>query len=170
MRRTPSSAGPPAPAGPLKIWRFFPSSDPIFALFLSLSLSGGLLVEFWWCPGFHTTARELQTCTFEGPGASKTPPKFHEKSSPEREQERKWRRERQKTRNFGPPAFGPPPFEPPRCGALTFSRSVPHPSGPHPSGLHPSGGGPPGPHFFLCLGTYVPHFYHVAHLFFLCIF
>ena len=35
-------------------------------------------------PGLHTTTRELQTCTFQGPGASITPPKFHEKT-PERE-------------------------------------------------------------------------------------
>ena len=31
-------------------------------------------------PGFHKTTRELHTCTFEGPGASKTPPKFNEKT------------------------------------------------------------------------------------------
>ena len=70
------------------------------------SLSGGLLVEFWWClkrlgrqmctfgvlgllaapkpPGFHTTARELQTCTFKCPGLQK----HHQNSTrrpPERE-------------------------------------------------------------------------------------
>ena len=31
---------------------------------------------------FHTTSRELETCTFQGLGASKTPPKFHEKTPP----------------------------------------------------------------------------------------
>ena len=34
-------------------------------------------------PGLHTTTRELQTCTFEGSGASKTPRKFHEKTARE---------------------------------------------------------------------------------------
>ena len=80
-----------------KFRTFFPSSTTNF--FLS-SLPGGLLVEFWWCfeapgpsnvhvwssravvaapkpPGLHTTARELQTCTLEGPGASK----HHENST-----------------------------------------------------------------------------------------
>ena len=47
-------------------------------------------------PGVHTTARELQTRTLEGPGASKTPTKFHEKTPPEREKERTWGREREK--------------------------------------------------------------------------
>ena len=37
--------------------RFFPSPAPIFALFFSLS--GGLLVEFWWC-----LKRRCQLCTF----------------------------------------------------------------------------------------------------------
>ena len=31
-------------------------------------------------PGLHTTAPEIHTCTFQGPGASKTPPKFHKKT------------------------------------------------------------------------------------------
>ena len=39
----------------------------------------------------HTTARELQTCTFEGPGASNTTREKNEKL---------WR----------PPPFGAPPF------------------------------------------------------------
>ena len=44
---------------------------------------------FTWCPppdgpalrppGLHTTTRELQTCAFERPGASNTPPKSNEK-------------------------------------------------------------------------------------------
>ena len=38
-------------------------------------------------PGFHTTARELQTCTFQGPGASKTQPKFHAKPQERRKNE-----------------------------------------------------------------------------------
>ena len=38
-------------------------------------------------PGFHTTARELQTCTFEGSGLH-TPPKFNEETHSERQKER----------------------------------------------------------------------------------
>ena len=61
----PPSAGPPPPSGPPKISLFFPPLPPPCSFFLSFS--GGLLVEFW---GVHTTAREFQTCTSEGPGAS----------------------------------------------------------------------------------------------------
>ena len=46
-----------------------------------LSLTVCLLVVFWWCLealGLHTKTRELQTCTFDGPGASKTPPLLNE--------------------------------------------------------------------------------------------
>ena len=48
-------------------------------------------MDFWWCffeapkpPGFHTTTRELQTCTFQGPGASNTT-KIPRKDPQERE-------------------------------------------------------------------------------------
>ena len=88
-------------------------------------------------PGFHTTARELQTCTFEGPGLQK----HHQNSTrrpPERDKERKWERERDKKAKFRAPTLR----------ALTFSRSGPHPStpplgpptlrGPTLWGLHPS--------------------------------
>ena len=55
-------------------------------------------------PGFHTTARELQTCTFQGTGA---PPKFHEWTP----RERKERGGKKKTRNLGKASpFGAPPF------------------------------------------------------------
>ena len=74
-----------------------------------------------------TTTRELQTCTFHGP-ALQTPPKFHEKTPPEREERMKFPAgARKKSAKFwaphpsGPnlvPPFGPPPF------------------GPHPSGHH----------------------------------
>ena len=64
-------------------------------------------------PGRHTTARELQTCTFQGPGASKTPPKFHEKTPRETQKRARWWREREKK-------------------SANFWAS-------HPSGLHPSG-------------------------------
>ena len=39
-------------------------------------------------PGLHTTTKELQRRTFELPGGSKTPPKFHEKTPKEREEKK----------------------------------------------------------------------------------
>ena len=115
----------PEGGGP-KILRFFffPSPDPIFALFLSLS--GGLLVEFWWC----LKHRGTQMCMFGVLGLSCASPggpegrrgftrhtespnvlisgprcfKHHQNSTrrpPEREKERKWGREGKKARNFG---------------------------------------------------------------------
>ena len=74
-------------------------------------------IRLWGRRGF-TRQPENQTCTFQGPGPSKTPPKFHEKT-PQRDRKRaKWWRERETKRaNFW----------------------APHPSGPHPSGPHPSG-------------------------------
>ena len=143
--------GPPFP------WTPFSWTAQNFALFFPLppknsffsSLSGCLLVEFWWCfeaPGpsnVHVWAlglscetpaasvgqksRELQTRTFEGPGL----PKHHQNSTrrhPERgRKERILRRDRgKKSAKFSaPPPFGPPPFGP-------------HPSNPHPSNPHPS--------------------------------
>ena len=108
---------------------FFPSPATVFFNYFSLSfgLFRGMLVVFeapvrsnvhvWSSravvceplrpglvgpPGFHTTARELQTCTFEGPGLQKTPPKFNEKTPREGRKERILRRERvKKERNFG---------------------------------------------------------------------
>ena len=54
-------------------------------------------------PGFHTTTRELQTRTSEGPGASNTT-KIPREDPPVREKERKWERERgKKAGNVGPP-------------------------------------------------------------------
>ena len=85
----------------------------------------------WGPPGFHTTTRELQTCTCQGP-ALQTPPKFHEKTPRERQKERNWGREKEKkARNFGPPTLRGPTLRAP-----TFSGFGPHPSAPHPSGLH----------------------------------
>ena len=47
LRRTASCAGPPCAGQPnISLFRF---PLPPFSLFLSLSLSGCLLVEFWWC-------------------------------------------------------------------------------------------------------------------------
>ena len=48
------------------------------------------------------TARELQTCTFEAPGSSKTPLKFNERTPQEREERKKIvAGEGKKERNFG---------------------------------------------------------------------
>ena len=71
-------------------------------------------------PGLHTTARELQTCTFQGPSLQK----HHENSTrrpPKRgKKERQLWQERKTKREI----------------------LAPHPAGPHPSRPHPSG-----PHF-----------------------
>ena len=129
-----------------------------------------------------------QTCTFKGPGLQK----HHQNSTRrlpererEREKERKWRREREKKREI----LGPPPSDPtlraptlrcptlraptlrtPTLGALTFSRSFPHPFGP--PTLRPPAPferRPSGPPLFLSLGPYVPYFYHLLICFF-CVF
>ena len=102
-----------------KISRFFCSLPP--EIFILSSLSGGFLVEFWWClkrrdaqictfgvlwlsceapaawtGGFHNL--RAQTCTFQGPRPSKTPPKFNEKTSQREKKERNFRWEREKKR------------------------------------------------------------------------
>ena len=75
--------------------------------------------------GSHTTARELQTCTFQGPGASK----HHQNST---------RRPPERHRNSETVAGK---------GRKSAKFWAPHPSGHHPSGPHPSGphpfGAPP---------------------------
>ena len=96
--------------------------------FFSSSL-GGLLVEFWLCleAGVSHDSRELQTCTFEHPGASNTT-KIPRKDPQEKERRKKncWRR-REKMREIS----GPPPF-----GLPLFLSWAPHPSNPHPSKTH----------------------------------
>ena len=83
----PPSAGPPISWTTQNFALFF-SLPPEIAFFLSLGSSRGILVVFLkrrgWAlglrvkprrfpgpPGLHTTTRELQTCTFERPSASK---------------------------------------------------------------------------------------------------
>ena len=108
--------------------RFFPLL-PQFSFFL-LSL-----VEFWWClkgPS-NVHVRALQTCTFEGPGASKKTPKFHEKTPREGRKERILRREREKKGDIlGLPPFGAHPPGPhnsgPPFGATPFGVSLPSPN------------------------------------------
>ena len=93
--------------------------------------------------GSHTTARELQTCTFQGPGASK-----HHQNSTNGPQERERRKKivagggKKSGKFWAPHPWGLPPF-----GASTL-RGL-HPSGPPPFGAHFSR-----PHFFwVCSST-----------------
>ena len=79
----------------------FSPHPPPFSLFLSLSLTG-----------FHTTARELKTCTFEGAGALNTTKMPREDPQTERKRMKNGGAEREKSA---------------KLWAL-------QPSGPHPSG------------------------------------
>ena len=72
--------------------------------------------------GSHTTARELQTCTFQGPGASNTTKIQREDTQRDTMRAKRWREREEKARNFGPPTLQGP----------TLQGSGPHPSGPHP--------------------------------------
>ena len=63
-------------------------------------------------PGFHTTARELQTCTFKGPAASNTTKIPREDTQREKKSEKGTGRGEEKARNFGPPPSGPHPSSP----------------------------------------------------------
>ncbi len=95
LHRTPS-AGPPPPD--LQNFRaFFPSPATNFALFC-LSLCVCSLNFGGFCedrdpasgpPGFHTTSRELQTCTFDGPALPKTHQKTTRKHPERDKKERK---------------------------------------------------------------------------------
>ena len=127
MRRTTLRRTPLPPDRP-KFCAFFPVF-PQFSFFL-LSLSWGLLVEFWWRlkrrgperRGFTQQPENSKRAHLRVPELQKhhqistrRPPRERA-----REKERKWVREREKkARNFGAPAFGP------------------HPSDPHPWGLGP---------------------------------
>ena len=95
-------------------------------------------------PGFHTTTRELQTCTFQGPGASNTT-KIPRKD-PEKRGERKKIVTEKKSAKFwaprapdpsGPPPFWTPPFWAPPFWPPLFPSLGLHPSGRHSSGPHP---------------------------------
>ena len=111
------------PPDPLRrtaqIFAVFPSSSSIFA-FSSLEP-----------PGFHTTARELQTCTFEGPSPSNTT----------REDPRERKKRAIMGAGEGNEILGPTHLREPNLRAPTSS-------GPHPSGPHPVGPDPSGPYFF----------------------
>ena len=95
--------------------------------------------------GSHTTARELQTCTFHGPGASNTTKIPRKDPKREKEERKLWREKGKKREILGLPPFGATPFGPP-FGAPPFGAPLGlHPSGPPPfeastlRGLHPSG-------------------------------
>ena len=63
-------------------------------------------------PGLHTTARELQTCTFQAPALQKT----HQNSTrrhPGREERKLWWERKKKREILAPHPSGPPPFGPP---------------------------------------------------------
>ena len=136
------SAGPRS-AGPPKISRFFSLSRPHFR---SFSLSGGLLVEIWWC----LKRLDPQMWTFGVLGLSCETP-------------------------AAVPDPRASTLRTPTLGALTFSRSGPPtlrapflrapPFGPP----LPSSGDPPGLHFFWVWAPTFLIFYHVAHCFF-CVF
>ena len=71
--------------------------------------------------GLHTTTRELQTCTFDGPGASK----HHQKTTRrhtvrEKKSETGGGRRKKKREILGLPPFGAPPFGAPPFGARFF--------------------------------------------------
>ena len=73
-----------------------------------------------------------------GPGASKSPPRFNEKTPKRGQKERKmWREREQKARNFGPPTLRGPTLRSPtlRCPIFLGSPPPPLPSGPHLQGL-----------------------------------
>ena len=77
-------------------------------------------------PGLHTTARELQTCTYQGPGASNTT-KIPRKDPQEREERKKIvAEEGKKSAKFWAPTFrrphpsGPPPFGAPTLRGRPF--------------------------------------------------
>ena len=89
-------------------------------------------------PGLHTTARELLTCTFQGPGASNTT-KIPRKDLPRRgKKERKllWWEWEKKCEILGSPPFGAAPFGAPPEEADPPRRPLPE---------TPSPGDPPPP-------------------------
>ena len=135
------------PLGPPKISRFFFPLPPDH--FRSFSLSGGLLVEFWSClwgrRGFTRQPENSKRAHLRVPALQK-----HHQISTRRPPEREKKSENgagegKKSAKFWAPRLRAPTLRAPtlRCptlraptlrtptlGALTFSRSGPHPSGP----------------------------------------
>ena len=94
-------------------------------------------------PGLHTTARELQTCTFEGSAASNTT-KIPRQAERHKESETVMGKGRKSAKFWPVPPFGAPPFGAPPFGAPPF--------GAPPFGAPPFGTPPFGARFFLGLG------------------
>ena len=177
FRRTPPPLDPPPPDRPK--FRSFSSLSRHRSLFLRLS--GCLLAEFWWCfehrnpemctfrlsgcrvkprrphqtgpPGLHTTAPELQTCTFQFQGtcaskhhqnSTRRHPKKHRNSETVAGKGRKsakfWAPTLSGPHPFGlflglgPPPFGAPPFWAPPFWAPLFQGLGPPPIGAPPFG------------------------------------
>ena len=84
----------------------------VFKIFVGASKASGP-------PGLHTTTRELQTCTFEGPGASNTTKIARE--DPQRETKRTIMGAGEE-KILGDPHFGALPFEAPSLQGPTFFR------------------------------------------------
>ena len=120
---------PPAPDPlPPKISLFFPSPAAISFFF---SLSGCLLVEFWCC--FED--RDPQVCTYDGPVASKTPPKINEKT-PKRDKKKRHKKNvneggkggKKPHKIWAPPTLRPTLRAPHPSGPPLFLGLGPHPS------------------------------------------
>ena len=75
----------------------------VWALGLSCETPAGLGP-----PGLHTTTRELQTCTFDGPGASNTTKKPREDPQRETKRAKIVAGDGKKARNFGPATLAGP--------------------------------------------------------------
>ena len=116
----------------LTVWRPGPSNVHIWALGLSCPTRPGRR-------GSHTTARELQTCTFQGPGTSNTT-KIPRERHPERHRksETVTGKGRKSAKFWASHPSGPHPSGPP--------------FGPHPSGAPPFGAPPFWAPLFLGLG------------------
>ena len=107
--------------------------------------------------GFHTTARKLQTCTFEGPGASNTTKIPREDPQREKKSENGCGRGGKKLE-----ILGPPPFEPQLLTPYFFLGLGSTPLDPQPFGCPPFWRRPTFPGF----GPSRSSFFHFSHLFF----
>ena len=146
------------------MWRLWPTlANAILARPFLASPFGGL----WRRRGFTRQPENSKRAHLRVP-ALQTPPKFHEKTPREREKKSEDGGKRvKKKREILGPRLRAPTLRAPTLRFPTLRAHIPPGSTLRPSSVR--GGGPPGLHFFW-VWAYVPHFYHVAHLFFLCIF
>ena len=109
---TPSAGQPPAGTTLRRTAQnfalFFPAPATIFIL---LSLSTGSLVELVFCKArtLRASGRGLQTCTFQGPGASNTTQIRRRTPKRGREEWKLWREKGKKRKILGLPPSGPYP-------------------------------------------------------------